>query len=879
VNLMDSKPISIQNVQGNVTVTIIEGNNNKTELSIDGFTKRFAQDCGLRLIYNDYFKQDDNTSTNFNDWLNGFSFNIKSVYHEREYRRENLLKDIKIKLEEKQRLIILGESGTSKSVILMEVLCDYLKKGYKILHNLESGSIESSSSEIKNLEFIEDTLLELVESGEKILVVVDNVHNKTISNIFSIIKNIRDDNEDKLDKIRFLLSARQPEFMWAMDRGIFDSETINKINILFDEEKKFSISYFSEDEVKGFIEKYKENIHDSIKNKSIEENTLEIFKSTKGHPIMVRFSVLQNGLKSHVIQMYTDYLLENKSPNIERIKSVIACSLYDISSIPLTEDELYNKLNLEVPSLQISNTIIKRTENLWTTIHPRWDLELFKYLFSLNEADRRSIQKVFGLVFSKILEVQGETINQILILNTLYNTIAAEKFVNMKFIEEMIKVDDIEKKLNHPASKSIFFSNIIGFAFDILKDHENAIGFYDKAIEINPYYSTPYNNKGHALYALGRYEEAIVYFDKVIEIDPQDASAYNHKGTALSDLGRNEEAIVYFDKAIEINPQYTEAYYNKGFVLLDLGRNEEAIVCYNKVIEIDPQYQKAYLNKGSSLYALGRNEEAIVYFDKAIEINPQYADAYNNKGSVLLDLGRKAEAIVYFDKVIEINPQYADAYNNKGFSLYLLGRNEEAIVCYNKVIEIDPQYQKAYTNYGLALSILGRNEEAIVYFDKAIEIDPQDARAYLNKGIALSDLGRNEEAIVCYNKVIEINPQHTNAYNNKGIALSALGRYEEAMTWFNKTLAIDPNHSYALNGKAFALAILGRNEEALPIIEKVLEIDSNNENYLSTAAFVMYNLKNYEESKNYYNKALDVNPNLKDTLSESELKAYNSVME
>ena len=41
-----------------------------------------------------------------------------------------------------------------------------------------------------------------------------------------------------LENIRFLLSARQPEFKWAMDRGIFDSETIYNINILFDDERR-----------------------------------------------------------------------------------------------------------------------------------------------------------------------------------------------------------------------------------------------------------------------------------------------------------------------------------------------------------------------------------------------------------------------------------------------------------------------------------------------------------------------------------------------------------------------------------------------------------------------------------------------------------------
>jgi hypothetical protein len=80
------KPISIKDVKGNVTVTIVEGNNNKTELSIGSFIEKITKDCGLQLIYEDYFKNDSNTSTNFRDWLDGFPFNIKSLYHGREFR-------------------------------------------------------------------------------------------------------------------------------------------------------------------------------------------------------------------------------------------------------------------------------------------------------------------------------------------------------------------------------------------------------------------------------------------------------------------------------------------------------------------------------------------------------------------------------------------------------------------------------------------------------------------------------------------------------------------------------------------------------------------------------------------------------------------------
>jgi tetratricopeptide (TPR) repeat protein len=885
---MDSKPISIQNVNGNVTVTIVEGNNNKTELSVDAFTRRFDQDCGLRLIYNDYFKQDNNTSTNFKDWLNGFSFNIKSIYYGREFRRENLLKDIKAKLEEKQRLILLGESGTSKSVILIEIMCDYLKEGYKILHNLELGSMESSSSEIKNLEFIEDTLLALVKNGEKILVIVHNVHNKTIANIFSLLKNIRDDHEDKLDKIRFLLSARQPDFDLAMTGGgTFDSETKNRIDLLLDNTKREPISYFTPEEVKGFIEKYSDYWDSSLMNKSVDENAQVIFEDTKGHPIMVRFSVLKNGLKNHVRQMYQDWLLtKDDSPNIERIKSVIACSLYHISSIPLNDKTLSVDLNLEEPSYELDKTIIKIEGDIWTTIHPRWDLELFNYLFSL-KAHVRKIQRAFSFILNKILDINSGTWNQVLILDTVYSTIA-KNYVDIDLLLYFIKAEEIENKLDNDL-KIIFLANIVGLTLSNLGRNEEAIKCYNKALQINPRDASAYYNKGNALSDLGRNEKAIDCYDRALEINPQHGGAYNNKGTVLSKLGRYEEALECFDKSIEIDPYDAYAYNNKGLALSALGRKEEAITCFDKAIEmaitwfdkaieINPLYAHAYNKKGNILLDLGRIEEAITCFDKILEINPRYASAYYNKGLALLVLGRKEEAITCFDKILEINPRYASAYVGKGTVLSAVGRNEEAIEYYDKAIEIDPYDAYAYHNKGHTLFALGRYEGAIGCYNKTLEIDSQYADAYYNKGIALSALGRNEEAIVCYDRALEINPQNVDAFFYKGLVLSDLGRNEEAIASYDKALAIDPNYSDAINGKAFALAILGKNEEALPIIQKVLEIDPNNENYLSTAAFIMYNLKRYDESKIYYNKALVINLNLKDTLSESELKAFNSVI-
>jgi tetratricopeptide (TPR) repeat protein len=851
-------PISIHDVNGNVTVTIVEGNNNQTELSIESFIDKVIKDCGLQLIYEDNYKKDSNTSTNFKDWLDGFSFNIKSIYHGREFRRDDVLDSIKQQLESKGRLLILGESGTSKSIVLMEILCDYLKKGYKIFHNLDLGT----GAEVKNLENIENTIIELVNNGNNVIVIVDNIHNKTISNIFTLIKKVRDDYEDKLVKIKFLLAARQPEFGWAMDRGIFDSETVEKIDMLFNSEKKYNLSYFSRKEVKGFLEKYKEYYRSLKRNNSMVEHAQEIFNDTKGHPIMVRFSVLQNGLENHVKKMYTDYLVENKSPNVERIKSVIACSLYDISSIPLTDSELSDKLALRISSLQIMNTMIMKEGNIWTTIHPRWDLELFRYMFLRNKADLEIIKEAFSQVFTKIIDIEIGSHNQIIILDTLYRTIAVGKFVDISLVQEMINLNTLKSKLDQE-DKIVFYANILGMSLYHLNDYnkvieycdeaiklnreysdahnnkgialsalghdEKAIECYDEAIRIDPEYGTGYYNKGNALSALGQKEEAIECYDEAIRIDPQHFDAYYNKGNALSALGQKEEAIECYDEAIRIDPLHADFHNNKGIALSALGHDEKAIECYDEAIRIDPEYGTGYYNKGNALSALGQKEEAIECYDEAIRIDPLHFDAYYNKGNALSALGQKEEAIECYDEAIKINPNYVDAYYGKAFAHSALKQHEQALRSYDEAIKINPNYVDAYYGKGVSLTVIGRNEEAIKCYDDATRANPEYASAYYRKGTVLDALGRKEEAIKCYDEAIRLKPEDFVAYYNKGNALSDLERYKEALECYQRTLDFDNNNIPALLGKAFSLIQLSRKTEAKPLIDKIRSIDPDNE--------------------------------------------------
>ena len=61
-------------------------------------------------------------------------------------------------------------------------------------------------------------------------------------------------------------------------------------------------------------------------------------------------------------------------------------------------------------------------------------------------------------------------------------------------------------------------------------------------------------NEGFALRELGRYDEAINWFDKALEVDSKDVYALTNKGVALDKLGKKMEAFTWVDKALAIDP-------------------------------------------------------------------------------------------------------------------------------------------------------------------------------------------------------------------------------------------------------------------------------------------------------------------------------------
>ena len=53
-------------------------------------------------------------------------------------------------------------------------------------------------------------------------------------------------------------------------------------------------------------------------------------------------------------------------------------------------------------------------------------------------------------------------------------------------------------------------------------------------------------------------------------VRPDYAEAINNRGNALFDLGRNEDALASYDQALALRPDYADALVNRGQCLVKL---------------------------------------------------------------------------------------------------------------------------------------------------------------------------------------------------------------------------------------------------------------------------------------------------------------------
>lgn len=412
-------------------------------------------------------------------------------------------------------------------------------------------------------------------------------------------------------------------------------------------------------------------------------------------------------------------------------------------------------------------------------------------------------------------------------------------------------------------------------------EFEEAINYFDKALEKEPKNVEIINNKGYALKEAGHYEEALQHFEIALSIDPSYKIAMFNIANIYDKLGGYDKAIEFYNEIIKDEPKHKEALFNKANTLAKAGKYEQAVSMYNKLIKNDPKHKEALNNKGNTLMKLKKYDEAIIQYDQAIAIEPKYIEAIYNKGLALAHKNKYEEALKYYDEAINLEPDNEKLWEGRRNALDKLERYEDIVKHTNDILNKHPENQTALYNKIITLNKLGKHDEAIQNIDKLLEINPKfylarvirwerlidmnDARMWEREGDELYQIEKYYDAVQCYQQAQLISNADALTLK-KAKALKESGKKESALDIYKHILEKQPDNIEALNNSAYILISRNDTEEAEKYLDKVLTINKTNQDALRNKGWSAFEEGEYEKAVNYYNKALKQKNNDTETL-------------
>ena len=196
-------------------------------------------------------------------------------------------------------------------------------------------------------------------------------------------------------------------------------------------------------------------------------------------------------------------------------------------------------------------------------------------------------------------------------------------------------------------------------------DLQRAIGYFSRAIELDPNYALAYTGLANSylllpeygtLYPKEGYPKAKQAAVRALAIDDMLAEAR----VTLAQLKKRFDydwpaAEREYKRAIELDPGYATAHHWYAYDLMCMARHEEAIREIERAYELDPLSLVINRNRGQVYYRAGLYDQAMEALNKTLELDPGFSYTHFHIGSIHLQERRYEEALDMFQQEMELS--------------------------------------------------------------------------------------------------------------------------------------------------------------------------------------------------------------------------------
>lgn len=175
---------------------------------------------------------------------------------------------------------------------------------------------------------------------------------------------------------------------------------------------------------------------------------------------------------------------------------------------------------------------------------------------------------------------------------------------------------------------------VAGNCFSLQKEHETAIRFLQRAIQVDPDFAYAYTLLGHELVLTEEMDHALSCFRSAIRIDPRHYNAWYGIGMICYKQEKYPLAEIHYRKALEVSPDSPVLRCHLGVVLHALKKTDAALETLDKAIEMDPQNALCKFHRASFYCAVEKHQEALQELETLKSLVPKESLVYFLIGKV-----------------------------------------------------------------------------------------------------------------------------------------------------------------------------------------------------------------------------------------------------
>ncbi|XP_022098412.1 cell division cycle protein 27 homolog isoform X2 [Acanthaster planci] len=199
-----------------------------------------------------------------------------------------------------------------------------------------------------------------------------------------------------------------------------------------------------------------------------------------------------------------------------------------------------------------------------------------------------------------------------------------------------------------------------GNCFSLQKEHDLAIKFFQRAVQVDPQFAYAYTLLGHEYVATEELDKAMSCYRTAIRINTKHYNAWYGVGMIYYKQEKFALAEMHYRKALAINPQSSVLLCHIGVVQHAQHKSQQALQTLNRAITMDPNNPLCKFHRASIYFATERYQEALQELEELKQIIPKESLVYFIMGKVYKKCGQTHLALANFSWAVDLDPKGAN---------------------------------------------------------------------------------------------------------------------------------------------------------------------------------------------------------------------------